>query len=466
MWWFLERVSSGDGPFRHIAVRFRTGTPEELHPAEIQPFGLRPEMGDSVGIECAVSSLDTKQGVSMFGTRFELFKLFGIPICVDLSWFVIVLLITWSLATAAFPLYYKDLSVAVYWLMGLAGALGLFLSILLHELSHSVVAKRFGVSIKGITLFIFGGVAEMEQEAPNPKVEFLVAIAGPIASVLIAAVCLVIAAVGQTSLGAIPVLGVFWYLAFINTVLVLFNMIPAFPLDGGRVLRSILWHMRGDLRAATRITASIGSVFGLFLIALGVFYVIGGNFIGGMWYFLIGMFLRSAAQMSYQHVLVRRALEGETVARFMQTAVVTVPPSLTVQELVENVIYRHHHKLYPVVADDRLIGCVTTHQVKQVPRHEWTLRIVGQIAQPCSKKNTIEPWADAVEALSKMSQTESSRLMVVSEGQLRGVVVLKDLLQFIALKVELDDDNSSPHQTRFDDMVNEEVGEELIHNSR
>jgi len=401
----------------------------------------------------------------MFGTRFELFKLFGIPIRVDLSWFVIVLLITWSLATAAFPLYYKDLQTSTYWALGLAGALGLFVSILLHELSHSVVAKRYGISIKGITLFIFGGVAEMEQEPPSAKAEFLVAIAGPIASVLIATACFATAAVGQTYLGPIPFLGVLWYLAFINTILVLFNMIPAFPLDGGRVLRSILWRLRGDLREATRVTSSIGSFFGLFLIAFSVLNVIGGNFIGGMWYFLIGMFLRSAAQMSYQHVLIRRALEGETVGRFMQTVVVTVPPTLTVQELVEDVIYRHHHKLYPVVADGRLIGCVTTKLVKQVPRHEWTIRMVSQIAQPCSHENTIEPWADAMEALSKMSRTESSRLMVVAEGQLRGVVVLKDLLHFITLKVELEDDSLTPKPTHVPKVVSDEVDKELVHHS-
>lgn len=388
------------------------------------------------------------KGDNMFGTTFDLFKFFGIPIRVDLSWFVIVLLITWSLATAVFPGYYNDLPVAVYWIMGLSGAIGLFVSILLHEVSHSLVAKHYGVPIRGITLFMFGGVAEMEQEPPSPKVEFWVAVAGPLASILIAAATFAAAVAGQAWGAAAPILGVFWYLALINTVLVVFNVIPAFPLDGGRILRSILWQVRGDLRGATRVTASLGSGFGLLLIALGVLHVIGGNFIGGMWYFLIGMFLRGAAQASYQQVLAGSALAGVTIGRLMRTDVVTVPPVMSVQELVEDVIYRYHHKLYPVVADGQLLGCVTTNQVKDVPRNDWPLIDVGQIVDPVAKENSIEPWADAMEALAKMSENESSRLMVVAEGQLCGVVVLKDLLQFIALKTELEDEADAPYSSQ------------------
>ncbi len=406
----------------------------------------------------------------MFGTRIDLFKVFGIPVRVDLSWFLIVLLISWSLATAVFPQYFKDLPNAVYWAMGLAGALGLFVSILLHELSHCVVAKRYGVSIRGITLFIFGGVAEMEDEPPSAKAEFWVAVAGPIASILIAATAFVGAVAGEAFGGAAPVLGVVWYLAFINTVLVIFNVIPAFPLDGGRVLRSIIWQIRGDLRGATRVTASIGSGFGLFLIALGVLHIIGGNFIGGMWYFLIGMFLRGAAQASYQHVLVRHALAGKTISRFMQTDVVTVPSAMSVQELVEDVVYRYQHKLYPVVASGQLLGCVTTRQVKDVPRNDWPVVKVGQIARSVSRENSIEPWADATEALARMSENESSRLMVVAEGRLCGVVALKDLLQFITLKIELEDEIAAPqtplHQQRSQRSLHDKANQEPVHTTR
>jgi Zn-dependent protease/CBS domain-containing protein len=356
----------------------------------------------------------------------------------DLSWFLVFLLIAWSLANA-FPQFYPELTRATYWGMGLVGAIGLFASILAHELGHSVVARRYEVPIRGITLFIFGGVAEMGKEPPSAKAEFLVAIAGPIVSVVIALGCYALAIFMGAPLPA-PVTGVVWYLAIINSVVVGFNLIPAFPLDGGRMLRSALWHFKGNLRWATRISSQIGSGFGLFLILLGVLNFIGGNFVGGMWQFLIGLFLRNAAQMSYQQVLIRQALQGESVERFMRTEVVTVPPSTTIEQLVEDFIYKHHHKLFPVTQEGRLLGCVTTRDVQEVPRNQWDQRTVGDIVHACDKENTIDlaQGGDVMKALSNMSRNGVSRLMVVANGQLQGVVSLKDLLQFISLKVELE----------------------------
>lgn len=374
----------------------------------------------------------------MFTKRFKLFNLLGFPIYVDLSWFVIAVLITWSLATSLFPRYYEGLSQQTYWAMGIAGAIGLFASILAHELGHSVVARRFDMPMRGITLFIFGGVAEMSREPPSAKAEFFVAIAGPIVSVIIAAACYAMEFYGAAGLTA-PVAGVFWYLGLINAVVVAFNLIPAFPLDGGRVLRSILWHFKGSLRWATRITSTIGSAFGMLLIVLGIFNFIGGNVIGGMWQFLIGLFLRGAAQMSYQQVLVRRALEGEPVSRFMHRDVVTVSPTTTIQQLVEDYIYRYHHKMFPVTEDGRLIGCITTREVQQVPREEWGQRTVGDIIRPCGEENTIPSDMDAMQALSSMNRHAHSRLMVTQNGHLEGILSLKDLLKFISLKVELEE---------------------------
>ena len=374
----------------------------------------------------------------MFTKRFKLFNLLGFPIYIDLSWFIIALLITWSLATNVFPQFYEDLSVATYWWMGVAGAIGLFVSIVAHELGHAVVARQFDVPMRGITLFIFGGVAEMTKESPSAKAEFWVAIAGPVVSVAIGVACYVASIYGETSL-AVPVSGVLWYLGLINGIVVAFNLIPAFPLDGGRVLRSILWQIKGSLRWATRITATIGSGFGLFLILLGVFSFIGGNFIGGMWQFLIGMFLRSAAQMSYQQVLIRQALEGEPVERFMHEDVVTVAPSTTLQQLVEDYVYKHHHKIFPVTDNGRLMGCVTTRDIQQVPRSQWNQRTVGDIVTPCASENTVQRDADAMQALSNMSRHRTSRLMVVDHGHLEGILSLKDLVKFISLKVELEE---------------------------
>jgi Zn-dependent protease/predicted transcriptional regulator len=377
----------------------------------------------------------------MFTRRIKVFDLLGFPIYLDLSWFIIVLLITWSLAANVFPGYYEGLATWTYWIMGLSGALGLFVSILAHELGHSVVARRFNLPMRGITLFIFGGVAEMTDEPPSAKSEFFVAIAGPIVSVVIAIVCYATSVLGRSVL-AIPIVGVLSYLAIINTVVVVFNLIPAFPLDGGRVLRSILWHAKGSLRWATRITSNIGAGFGMFLILLGILSLINGNVIGGMWQVLIGMFLRGAAQMSYQQVLIRRVLEGEPIDRFMNAEPITVPTSATIHQLVETYIYTYHHKMFPVSDRGQLIGCVTTQDVQKVPRDQWNVRTVGEVVQPCSEENTIQSGVDAMQALSRMSEYHKSRLMVIDHGQLVGIISLKDLLRFISLKVELEEDDA------------------------
>jgi len=375
----------------------------------------------------------------MFGKRLNLFKLFGFQVNIDFSWVFIAVLIAWSLSTGLFPFQYQGLSTRTYWIMGIIGSLGLFLSIIIHEFSHSLVARRYGMNMKGITLFIFGGMAEMSDEPPNPRAEFMMAVVGPVTSMLLAGVFYVIYISGATQGQPNPVNGVVRYLAFINALLAAFNVVPAFPLDGGRMLRSVLWGVKGDLRWATRVSARIGSGFGILLIGLGIFNVFAGNFIGGMWWFLIGMFLYSAAKMSYQQLLTRRALEGESVRRFMKSDPITVPPDMTIKQLVEDYVYAFHHKLYPVVdGSGRLDGCITTQQIKEVPREEWEQKRVGDLKNPCSVENTLSPDTDAVEALSLMNRTGASRLMVTENGRLVGVVTLKDMLKFLSLRIELD----------------------------
>jgi Zn-dependent protease len=380
----------------------------------------------------------------MFGRRIQLFTAFGIPIRIDTSWFVVALLISWTLADSYFPSSYPGHPTATYWAMGIAGALGLFASIIIHELAHALAARQYGLSIRGITLFIFGGVAEMDREPPSAIAEFFVAIAGPIASVFLAVSFLVTGFVWMFAGWPGSVSGVLFYLMFINFVLVVFNMIPAFPLDGGRVLRSALWSWRKDLRWATAVTSRIGSGFGLLLIVFGVLEVIRRqDFIGGMWLFLIGMFLRSAAQGSYRQLTLRQNLEGETVERFMHPDPIAVPRAISVAEVVEQYVYRYHYKLFPVVDDDRLLGCVTTQQIKELPQEEWARQTVGSIATPCSPDNTVGPQTDALEALAMMSRSGASRLMVVEDERLVGIITLKDLLRFLALKVELEDDKAT-----------------------
>ncbi len=377
----------------------------------------------------------------MFAHAVRLLTLGGVPIRVDPSWLVLAALITWSLGgpDGVFRSLYPGLTPAVAWGMGVGGALGLFTSILLHELAHARTAQRFGLSIRGITLFIFGGVAEMADEPPSPRAEFLVAAAGPLASVAIGGACLGVSRVASLAGWPLPFHGVVGYLALINFVLVLFNMVPAFPLDGGRILRAALWRWRRDLGWATAVTSRIGGAFGLLLMGLGIVGLFRGAFVGGLWQFLIGLFLRNAAQASRRQHALRRMLEGERVRQFMVTEPVVVPRELSVREFVEDYLYRHPHKVYPVQQDGQLVGCVTLDAVKDLPREEWDRQTVGRLVEPCGAENTVAPDEDALQALATMHRTGHSRMLVVEGGRLVGIVTLKDLLKLLALKVELDD---------------------------
>ena len=374
----------------------------------------------------------------MFGAQVTLFELLGFKVKVDASWVLLALLVTWSLAEGFFPAFYEGMPPATYWWMGVAGMIGLFFSLVFHELSHSLVAKRYGLPIRGITLFIFGGVAEMEEEPRSPKAEFLMAIAGPIASFLLALTFYGFSVFGEALGLPRTVVGVTRYLALINGMLATFNLLPAFPLDGGRVLRSALWRWKSDLRWATHVAAQSGSGFGMLLIVLGLINVLTGNFVPGMWWFLLGLFLRGAAATSYRQLMTRRALEREPVRRFMTPEPMTVPPETTLRELVEDHIYRYHHDLFPVTEDLRLLGYVSTRQVKQVPREKWDRVRVREVIVPCSPLNTIGPDEDALKVLALIQRTGNSRLMVVDDGRLVGVIALKDMLAFLLLKMDLE----------------------------
>ena len=376
----------------------------------------------------------------MFGKRISLFKILGFEVKLDFSWFILAILITWSLAKGFFPHYFKDLPNATYWWMGVAGALGLFISIVLHELSHSLVARSYGIPMKGITLFIFGGVAEMDDEPPSPKAEFLMAVVGPLASMVIAMLSYQIHIFGNQYGWPVPVNGIFLYLGFINLALAIFNLLPGYPLDGGRMLRSALWYWKKNIRWATRISSQIGAALGFGLIMLGVISFIFGNFIGGIWWVLIGFFLRNAAQMSYQQLFVRKALEGEQVRRFMKTDPITISASTPINELVEEYFYKYHFKMYPVVDNSKLVGFINTHMVKEIPKQNWKLRNVGEIASECSEENCVSPDADAMDALSKMSLSGNSRLLVLENGELVGIITLKDMITFLSMKMDIEND--------------------------
>lgn len=375
----------------------------------------------------------------MFGKPLTLFRIFGFEVKVDWSWLILGALIVWSLATGLFPVWYKGLDKADYWAMGVAGAVGLFLSIVFHELWHSLIARRFGLNMRGITLFLFGGVSEMADEPPSPKAEFFLAVAGPISSVVLAAVLLAVSYLLTGPGPTTAVTGVLNYLGYLNFVLAGFNLIPAFPLDGGRVLRAILWGAWNDLRRATRVATTVGAGLGAGLMFLGVVQFFMGRSIGGIWTFIIGMFVRSTARSSYRQLLFRRALEGVPVRKFMVADAVTVKPETTVEKLVEDYIYKYHFKMYPVVGGGDLVGCVTLDQVKGLAREDWAAHNVGELARGCSAENTIRPDEDVMKALALMQRTGRSRLLVAEGGKLAGIISLKDIMGYIALKLDLEE---------------------------
>ena len=386
---------------------------------------------------------EVQRGVPFRG--FHLFTLFGFEVKLDLSWLLLALLISWSLGAGWFPARYPELSTHVYAWMGVSVAVGVFFSIVFHEFSHSVVARHYGMPIRGITLFIFGGVAEMESEPPDPKAEFLMAIAGPISSFLLAALLWGGTAIAQGAAWPDPVTGVLSTLAVINLTVAVFNLAPAFPLDGGRVLRAALWHWRRDLHEATFVSSRIGRGFGTALMILGVVAFVGGNLIGGMWWFLIGIFVRGAASSSYQQLVLKDLVEGQPVRRFMRSEPITVAPSVSIAEWVEDYVYRHHYKMYPVVDGSRLLGCIAVDSLQDVRREDWSSTQVADLMENRSASNTIDAGTDTMALLTNILKPGGrSRFMVVENDRLVGIIALKDLLELISLKLQIESPGARP----------------------
>jgi Zn-dependent protease/CBS domain-containing protein len=337
---------------------------------------------------------------------------------------IILALLTFSIASL-FPAltraYFGESASALppyaYWFMGLIAALAFFVCILLHELGHAIVARLRGMPIRGITLFLFGGVAELDDEPPSAATEFLMAIAGPVVSVILGVGFALLTGIGYYGGWPPPVLMVLGYLAFINLLVLAFNLIPAFPLDGGRVFRSILWGATGDLRRATYWASRAGQAFAWLLIVWGVMQFFTGNCLGGIWSGLIGLFLNTAALGGYQQVLIRQALQGEPVRRFMNPDPIVVPPALDLLRWVEEFVYRYHHKAFPVVSDGHLEGCITTQALAGIPRAEWDQHTVGEVMRRDLQTITIPPDADALDALGRMRRTGLSRLLVAERGR-------------------------------------------------
>ncbi|KTD21725.1 site-2 protease family protein [Legionella londiniensis] len=368
----------------------------------------------------------------------HLFKMLGFEVRMDWSWLFLALLVTWTLAVGYFPAQLPDLQASTYWLMGLLGTLGLFFSIILHELCHSLVGRAYGIPMDGITLFIFGGIAHMRDMPSSPKSEFLMAVVGPLFSLGLAAFFFSLIQIGEELNWYQPLLAVITYLAAVNLVVGMFNLLPGFPLDGGRVFRSILWWWKGDLIWATNIACKGGVVLGYSLIIFGIMHFFLGALISGVWLFLLGFFIERLSRSSYEQVLIKQIFNNETIEKYAKTNPVTVTEPLTLAELMNNYFYRYYHKLYPVVQDDKLTGYISLKEIKEINQDNWRTITVGEVMQRCPSDIVIEADTTVIQALQMMYAQNISRMIVTKNGRLYGILTLKDMMNVVSIRMTLE----------------------------
>ncbi|MFO1463760.1 MAG: site-2 protease family protein [bacterium] len=364
----------------------------------------------------------------MFGKRLEIFRLFGFPIRVDLSWLLILFLVTYSLASGYFPVNHPGMPVTAYWAMAFVAAIGLFLSILFHELAHSLVGRHYQLPIDGITLFIFGGVAEMREEAASPRVEFLMSVVGPLASGLLALLCFFLrhwAELHEVNRGLELI---FYYLGFMNLILALFNLVPAFPLDGGRMFRSLLWALKKDYDWATRIASRIGWGFGWLLVGYGGFRLATGNAFGGLWYIMIGFFLKQASSASGEQIILKQRLERAPVTSVMQTHFPELHPEDRMAELQSKLGGLELYSHYPVTEAGTLTGYLSLARLQELSAEEWQYGRVSQFLERDIVKLSIDFHKNAWDAMEAMRLGRVYNLFVTHDGQLLGLITAKDLL--------------------------------------
>lgn len=357
-------------------------------------------------------------------------RILGIPLGLDYSWFLVFALVTWSLGSSYFPEQYPGWSAGLYWTIGLATSLLFFVSVILHELGHSVIALRNGIPVRSITLFIFGGVAQIGREPGSPGVEFRVAIAGPIVSFALAGL---FGALGWLGANLAPFAALATYLAYINGSLGLFNLIPGFPLDGGRVFRAIVWKVTHSFRRATEIAGSAGHLFAWAFIFWGVWQMFGGNFAGGLWIAFIGWFLQNAATASVQQMTLERLLAGHTVGEIMTRECTTLAPEVTLEQLVHDHILKTGRRCFPVARAGRVEGLLTVHHVREIPRERWATTTAEQAMTPLARLRIARSSDGLGVAMQEMTQEGVNQLPVIDAvtGDLVGVLARDNVLTFV-----------------------------------
>ena len=367
----------------------------------------------------------------MFANAVKLFSVNGFDIRVDPSWALIAALITWSLSQHYFPSAIPDQGGLEYFVLGLVAMLLFFASLLLHELAHSIVARRMGLKINSITLFLFGGVAEMVEEPETAGAEFWIALAGPAMSFALAVVFWACSKLAEFSGGPAEVAAVLSYLAVINLVLALFNLVPAFPLDGGRVLRAYLWNRSGDRLKATETAARSGTAFAYFLMVLGVLALFQGALLPALWQIMIGAFLLFAARSSYQHQLVRAVFGHQTVGDIMNRDPVTVDPEMTLSDFANSIILRQGLSFVPVVEDGVLLGHIDQEILGKIDRENWSGTRVDDVFIGIDTRTTIPKNMPVQDLLERISSTGVRKFLVTSDHQLCGVISLADLVRYL-----------------------------------
>ena len=365
----------------------------------------------------------------------RLFKIAGIDIEINVSWIIVLVLLTWSLATGWFSALYPGWSTATYWLVSLISALLLFVSVLLHELAHSLVARRRGLSVHSITLFIFGGVSNIEQEPTSPGIEFQMAFVGPIVSLLIACIAYLLSLPlrGVNS----PITAILTYLAVTNVLLGIFNLIPGFPLDGGRVLRSIIWKVTGSLQKATRAAAIIGQVIAFLFILWGIWQFFGGNVLNGFWIGFIGWFLLVSAQSANSQVMLQSVFRGVTVGEVMNRAPIMVPADISLQKLVDDYFLRYGIRSALVTQDDQLVGLITLSDIRHVPREQWGQVPVSRVMIPLNRLHVVSPQQSLNDVLPLMVSRDVNQLPVMQDGRVVGVLSRDAIMRYLEIKRSL-----------------------------
>lgn len=372
----------------------------------------------------------------MFRNSLKLFTVFGIEIRLDLSWFIIFALLAYYFGFQYFPSVLPGTSSGILALVTIITIIIFFSSVLVHEISHSLIAKSQGNPVKRITLFLFGGMAQIEKEPETAKGEFIMAIAGPAASFILGIIFGIIWFFTR-SIGVIsePVK----YLAIINIVLGVFNMLPGFPLDGGRVLRSIVWKTTGSLQRATFVASTAGRIIGFLLIGVGIVYVFFGNFFNGIWLAFIGWFLQTSARAGYSQVKFQAAVKGIKVKDVMNEDIIEVEKNITLQKLVDDYFMKYRFGRFPVVEDKRskrFIGIISLHDIKIIPREKWPDVKAGDIVKAVSEEEKVDREMEISDAIKKMGGSSLGQLVIMSGSRLSGIITKSDVMRYIKLKSE------------------------------